>query len=439
MIRRFRIASLVGIMTVATSLAAARAEEPWKVGEPIVAYWAGPGYPGGGPLDDAAAERIAAGGWNLAWCSSVEELDVAHRHGLRGLLSDPSISPASLDDPERREALAALVGRVRSHPAMYAYHLTDEPSARAFPALGELAAFLRGLDPARLAYINLLPTYADNEQLGVEGPILQAYEEHLRRFVEVVRPALLSYDHYQFRRGDDAPDYFLNLAMVRRQALDSGLPFLNIVQASSWVPGAAASPSSPRVPGPEEMRFLVYTTLAYGAQGISYYVYHYPAHEGGMIDTDGQPSPRYRALETLNREFVAIARELQPLRSLAVYHAGMEPPGAVPLPAGEPFHLDPPITPEPFKPGDRARGILLGLFGPTDAKDGPRPRASHAMVVNLDYKAERTATLAAPAPLEVFDAATGRWTQARDSRVELHLPGGGGKLVRLAPALPAAR
>ncbi|WP_337177563.1 hypothetical protein [Paludisphaera sp.] len=429
--RRFRLASLVLMMTVAASLAAARAEEPWKVGEPIVAYWAGPGFPGGGPLDDAAADRIAAGGWNLAWCSSVEELDVAHRHGLRGLLSDPVIVPASLEDDGRREALAALIERVREHPAMYAYHLVDEPSAGAFPALGKLVAFLRERDPAHLAYINLLPTYADNEQLGVEGPIVQAYEEHLRRFVEVVRPAMLSYDHYQFRRGDDAPDYFLNLALVRKQALESDLPFLNIVQASSWVPGTAASPSSPRVPGPEEMRFLVYTTLAYGAQGISYYVYQYPKHDGGMIDPDGQPSPRYRAVETLNREFVAIARELQPLRSLAVYHAGMTPPGAVPLPAEEPFRLDPPIAPEEFKPGDRARGILIGLFGP--AGEG----ASHAMVVNLDYKADRTTTLVAPAPLEVYDAITGQWTPAQASRVELHLPGGGGKLVRLAPPTAA--
>jgi hypothetical protein len=428
MIRRSRLASLVGLVAVASSLVAARAQEPWKVGEPIVAYWAGPGFPGGGPLDDAAAEQIAAGGWNLAWCSSVQELDVAHRHGLRGLVSDPAIALGAPGDPARREALIALIDRVRSHPAMYAYHLVDEPSAKAFPELGELVAFLRERDPAHLAYINLLPTYADNEQLGVEGPIHQAYEEHLRRFVEVVRPALLSYDHYQFRRGDDAPDYFLNLALVRKQALDSGLPFLNIVQASSWVPGTAASPSSPRVPGPEEMRFLVYTTLAYGAEGISYYVYRYPAHEGGMIDPDGKPSPRYRALETLNREFVAIARELQPLRSLAVYHAGMKPPGAVPLPEGGPFRLDPPIAPEPFKPGDRARGILVGLFGPTGAG------ATHAVVVNLDYKAQRATTLVAPGPVEVFDAATGRWAPANGPRAELRLPGGGGRLVRLAPA-----
>ncbi|QEH38279.1 hypothetical protein OJF2_68770 [Aquisphaera giovannonii] len=439
MVRQQRLASFVGIFILAIPPATAGAAEPWKVGEPIVAYWAGPGFPGGGPLDDAAADQLAAGGWNLAWCTRPEELDVARRHRLRGLFSSTVLSPDSLADPTRREALVALVDRVRSHPAMYAYHITDEPGASAFPALGRLVAFLRERDPAHLAYINLLPTYANNQQLGVDGPILAAYEEHLRRFVEEVRPGLLSYDHYQFRRGDDAPDYFLNLALVRKRALDAGIPFLNIVQASSWVPGAAASPSSPRVPGPDELRFLVYTTLAYGAQGISYYVYHYPAHEGGMIDPDGKPSARYRALRALNPEFVAIARELQPLRSLAVHHAGPRPPGAVPLPEDGPFRLAPPIPPEPFKAGDRARGILLGSFGPAGAKDDSYRDATHVVVVNLDYRDERTTALAGPSPLEVFDAATGRWAPANGPRVELRLAGGAGKLVRVAAAPRAER
>ena len=398
------------------------AAETWKVGEPIVAYWAGPGFPGGGPLDDAAATRIAAGGWNIAWCGE-KELDAAGRHHLRGLLTDPLLAPETLKDPKKREALAALVDRVKGHPAFYAYHIVDEPSAGAFPAIGELVALLRERDPSHLAYINLLPVYADNKQFGVEGPQVQAYAEHLRRFVEVVHPGLLSYDHYQFTRRDDSPQYFLNLAMVRERAMASGLPFMNIVQASSWVPGSAASPTSPRVPGPDELRYLVYTTLAYGAQGISYYVYRYPAHEGGMLGVDGTPTPLYRAAETLNREFVAIAREVQPLKSLAVHHAGMQPPGAVQLPADSTFTLSPPHPAEDYKPGDRVRGLLLGRFGQSG-------EGTHLLVVNLDYRAERSVGIKGPGPLEVFDAMSGRWLP---HVAELRLPKGGGKLVRLRP------
>ena len=413
-------------LALAALPAPAPAADPWKLGDPIVAYWAGPGFPGGPPLDDKAAAQIAAGGWNLAWCRDVGELDVAGRHGLRGLLADPLVARATLDDPTRRAALEALILRMKGHPAFEAYHLGDEPTAGAFAGLGELVAFLRERDPAHLAYINLLPIYANNQQLGVDGPIEPAYAEHLRRFVDLVRPALLSYDHYQFTRSNDAPQYFLNLAMVRERAVAAGVPFLNIVQASSWVPGSAASPTSPRVPGPDEVRYLVFTTLAYGAQGISYYVYGFPGHEGGMVAPDGTPTPLYEACRTLNREFVAIARELRPLRSLGAYHAGMLPPGAKPVPAGTPFALDPPEPAAEYHTGDRVRGVLLGEFGAGAA-------GTHVVVVNLDYKAERTIGLVGPGDLEVFDASTSKWAPAGGPRAELRLPGGGGKLVRVRP------
>jgi hypothetical protein len=53
--------------------------------------------------------------------------------------------------------------------------------------------------------------------------------------------------------------------------------------------------------------------------------------------------------------------------------------------------------------------------------------------VNLDYTAQRSAALAGPGELELFDAATAQWTAAKKTAVELTLPPGGGKLVRLAP------
>ena len=61
---------------------------------------------------------------------------------------------------------------------------------------------------------------------------------------------------------------------VRQAAMDAHIPWLNIVQASSWTPAM-------RVPNADELRYLVYTTLAYGAQGISYYVYTAAGHDGG--------------------------------------------------------------------------------------------------------------------------------------------------------------
>ena len=181
------------------------------------------------------------------------------------------------------------------------------------------------------------------------------------------------------------------------------------------------------------MRYLVYTTLAYGAQGISYYGYNFPRHEGGMARADGTPTPLYHALKPLNREFVEIAKELQPLKSLGVFHAGMQPPGTKPFPKGSGFTFDPHVPSMDYKPGIRVQGVLLSRFGAGAA-------ATHVLVVNLDYKAERTVGLSGPAPLEVFDAASGQWSPVGGPRAELRLAGGGGKLVRgSATATPPLR
>lgn len=402
----------------------------WKLETPIVTYWAGPGYPNGADLTDGAATQMAEGGWNLVWCEE-KELDVVHRHGLHGLITFDLLNPATLNDPAKRAELDAFIERVRKHPGMYAYHLIDEPSAVYFPELGKLVAYLRERDPDHLAYINLLPTYANNEQLGIKGNTVEAYTEHLRQYVDVVRPSLLSYDHYHLTNSGDRPHYFLNLGLMRARSLVAGVPFMNIVPTSSWGPTPLASPNGPRIPNGDEMRFLVYTTLAYGAQGISYYVYCFPGHFGSIAEADGTPTPLYHALKPLNREFVAIAKELQPLRSLGVFHAGMQPPGVEPLPSDGKFSFDPPVEAMEYKSGERVQGLVLSQFG---TKEAAGISGIRVMVVNLDYRAEKSVTLKAPGSLEIFDPASGQWSACGGAHAELRLPPGGGKLLRVVQA-----
>jgi hypothetical protein len=402
---------------------AASAEEPrktasrqWAVGMPIVTYWAGP------PMTDAVAQQMAEGGWNTVWCTE-KELDVAGRHGLRAELHDGLISPETLEQPAQKEKLDALIERVQNHPALYSYFITDEPNATNFPALGKLVAYLRERDPAHMAYINLFPTYANNGQLGTEGDKVTAYQKHLDKYIDIVKPQLISYDHYQFSVKGDTPDYFLNLSMIRHAAEEAKVPFLNIVQAATWT-------ASMRVPEPDEMRYLVYTTVAYGAQGISYYVYSCGGHTGMIAHADGTPTVLYDALKTLNREFVAIASELHSYQCQGVYHCGMLPPGTEPLPKDALFHIDPPVPTMEFKPPQPAKGIMLSFFGPApNKKRAPQP--SHVVVVNLDYNAETSVNLAGPRKLELFDATSRKWIKAGAKTAQLHLPPGGGKLARV--------
>ena len=274
---------------------------------------------------------------------------------------------------------------------------------------------------------HLFPTYASAVALGTAGDTETAYREHLRQYVEVVKPDLISYDHYPFRKTHDSGDYFLNLALAREAALAGGVPFINVVQA------VALSPES-RVPTAGEGRFQAYTTLAYGGQGISHFTYWpYSEFRGGIAEFDdtefdekraekdagAQLTPLGEALRTIHPRFVAIAEQLQPLTSLGAYHLGAIPQGGTGLPTNAPFTVEPPV------PGDEKKGILLGYFG-----SGEKP--SHVLVVNLDYAREVTATVIGPGPMESYDAGQRRWQSAAvGSRAQVALLAGGGVLLRL--------
>jgi len=419
----FMTAMLIGgCMNAGSSASAAEATKAWEIGTPIVTYFAGP------PITDATARQMADAGFNLVW-SKENELDIVHKYGMRAMIHDQLLTVQALETPENTDRLNAFIDRVKNHPAMYAYYITDEPNASQFPALGKLVEHIRKRDPAHLAYINLFPTYANNAQLGNQGDTTAAYQEHLRQYLATVKPALLSYDHYHFNAdGTDGGQYFLNMEMIRRAALAADIPWLNIIQGCTWT-------TSMRAPNADELRWLHYTSLAYGARAISYFVYWYEGFyneltEGGMppekvgmlYRPDGSQTLQYLAAKELNLQFTAVAAELRALRSLGAYHLGKVPLGAQPLPIDAPFTLDFAGSETPMP----AAGMLLGYFGPR----GGLTRPTHVLVVNLDYKNTVSTTIAGPKELETFDPKTGNWTRAGGSRVMLALPPGGGKLVR---------
>ena len=188
----------------------------WKIGTPIVTYWAGP------PMTDAAATQMAEGGWNLVWCSNEQELDIAHRHGLRGLLTDGLLAPASLDDPKRREKLDALIAR----RAQASRALRLPPHRRAerravsrARAAGRLSARARPGAPGLHQPFPHLRQQRAARQPGRRGHGLPGASPPLRG---QVKPALISYDHYQFALKGDNDQYFLNLALIRRRRRTPG-------------------------------------------------------------------------------------------------------------------------------------------------------------------------------------------------------------------------
>jgi hypothetical protein len=392
----------------------------WRQDRFLITFWCPP------PATDEALTRVAGEHYNLTWAPE-EGLDAAGRHGLRAMLTGGLLNPAVLDDTGRRAELDALIERVKGHPALEAYYIVDEPGAAAFAGLGRLVAYLKERDPKHLAYINLFPTYANEQQLGVTaaearreghpthlagvGPddkVVLAYREHLRRYVEIVKPDLISYDHYHFFLNGDGPQYFLNLALIREAAIGAGKPFLNIIQASTlekvW-----------RLPTAAQMRWLIFTTMAYGGRGISYFTYWGPESYGGLYQ-DGKASPLAGEVAALNAEIERFGPALMALDSLGVYHTAPLPLGTEAVPAEAPVQI--------CSEGE----FVLGLFG----RD---KRVTAFMVVNRSYAQSVEAVVkVGGGAFEELDRASGAWIKGPaagvDGKVKVGLGPGDGRLFR---------
>ncbi len=418
------------IVSLAAKAADAAKEEAarhqgWTQKQFLISFWCPP------PATDQALAAVAAEHYNLTW-APVEGLDVAARHHLRAMLTNSLLSPATLDHPAKRAQLDALIEKVKRHPALDAYFITDEPGAGAFPGLGKLVAYLRHRDPAHLAYINLFPTYASEAQLGVSAKAADrakvgypqnfagvgtsnktvlAYREYLKKYLEIVKPDLISYDHYHFMKRGDGKQYFLNLALIRDAAQEAHKPFLNIIQASLvekvW-----------RLPNPAEIRFLIFTTMAYGGRGISYFTYWGPASYGGLY-RDGKPSAMVKEVAALNAEIERFGPALMQLDSTGVYHTAPLPYGTQAIPAGSPVQLT-------------GGELVLGLFG-------QKGKTTAFMVVNRSYKQPAEAEVKVDLSgnkLQELDRHTGHWSDGpalgTDHEVKIKLAPGDGRLFRIA-------
>ncbi|MFQ6097343.1 MAG: hypothetical protein ACE5O2_06395, partial [Armatimonadota bacterium] len=272
--------------------------------------------------------------------------------------------------PNWRETLAQVVRDYADHPALYAYYVRDEPNYRDFRNLGQICRALHQLDPNHFAYVNLFPTYANERQLGTP-----TYEDHVAKFLDIVRPRVLSYDHYcLMKNGTDRPDFYENLEIVRRQSLRAGVPFWNIVLSTPHL--------AYRDPREGELRWQAYASLVYGAKGILYFTYwalsNDPAYRNAILDSEGKRTQHYGWIQHINAEIRALGKVMLNLKSTAVYHTGTIPQGCARLGGDSPIRPD--GAPEAvfgFFEDERARPYVMVFNKDHDAPAQVRVKIPH--------------------------------------------------------------
>ncbi len=383
---------------------------------------------------EAGINLIAA--YDYGFETNCEVLAACEKIGMKVTLEDGRIYRALHDAEHRRELLAAVVRDYAHYPALQGYHIVDEPNSSAFPTLAEIREILAELDPAHEAYINLFPNYASLEMLG--NP---SYYDHVDQFVDMVKPEILSYDHYHFCKveapkeqktiADDRerqiyeaafqkvsrPGFFDNIEDCMAVSQKTGTPLMIIILVVEH--GCYRNLTE------AELRWEVFNSLAYGVKRISYFTYWTPGvdhdegddlwhWQNGMINKDGTRNQHYHDVARINRELSAMGDILLPHAIRKVYHFGDEPDGKV--------------TYWPGSAGDitsmQADRVTVGFYD-----------AGYVLLANKDYEAPAAVTFTTAAGKRVlhYDKLSGLWAPlaATDGTYTLPLAAGDGELLKI--------
>ncbi len=228
------------------------------------------------------------------------------------------------EDAYRRDFEAA-VAEFGDHPAVFGFHVGDEPEAAAFPDACRAQRLQKVVAPQLVPFLNLLPWYE-----GVETRVGYArWADYLDAYVEMAQPDLLCYDCYaQMNPGQEGWGmYFANLREYRDAAQRHGLPF--------WTTLLSVGHFRYRCPKEDDLRWQVNTAVAHGAKGLLWFFFYLREPQDNYrvapIDEHWERTETFEWLSRVNRTFLKWqAPTLLGLTLQRVSHVG-QAWGGVPL------------------------------------------------------------------------------------------------------------
>lgn len=230
-------------------------------------------------------------------------LDWIGKHGMKAIVCDPRAywragpnGPGALP-PDYAEQFRAAVKDFGGHPAVFGFHVGDEPDADAKKTFFEACRIQKEIAPKLHPYANLLPWFPGIEKRAGTD----TWQHYLDEFAKEARPDLFSYDCYvQMNPGESGwAIYFENLRLYREAALRNGIPFWNTLLSVGHF--------HYRVPNEDEIRWQFNTTVASGAQGVLWFFYYMRQPEANYrlspIDEHWNRTPTYDYIRRVQKSF----------------------------------------------------------------------------------------------------------------------------------------
>jgi hypothetical protein len=402
-------------------------------------------------------DRYAEAGFSnmLAWKNKPEIFQAAVRRNL----------PWHYHLDKRIEDLDVVKSQVdrllKSYPGGQGFLAWDEPKLPDMPRAAERVAWLKQVYPELLVYSTVNPIKPPfefsfpnlaGEKVIAEGlydepPVPYTYDDHLDNLAQIVKSDVLMGNIYPFWVPEKLnPEkylrnqFFFMLMAFRKAGLKHNRPYWIFVQCYEH-------PGRCRYPSESDVRMEVYSALAFGFTGVSYFLYDSaPPFGPGMLNHDFSLAPLYHQVKALNAEVARLGQSLRFLTSTDVRY----------LPGNRLERETPVKNPVPrplaaFHPRSRvAKHVRDAEFGGTGPhNDGligffrDDAGGKYVMVVNLQHGLGQSAEAArARVDLTLDSSIKAVYRLSRETgkvesipvvaaKLHLDLPGGTGELLKL--------
>ncbi len=206
-------------------------------------------------------------------------------------------------------------GYYKNVPAAYGFFMVDEPQT----GNGFVSSYLglRKYAPNAYCHLNFLPQhYYANEH---------TYRAVLTDYARLIADGgdkleYLMFDMYPFGTAGGTMErnsFYANLRSVYEVALK------NDVKPAAYIQTVAITGAC-RLPTDSEIRYEMYTCLAFGYKQLAFFTWFTPGGQGegfedGIIGSNGKPNPHYYAIKDINQEIHAIGGTLAKCDALGVY------------------------------------------------------------------------------------------------------------------------
>lgn len=245
--------------------------------------------------------------------------DQFHSGSLEGIIDSVGKSRKTTEELLQKYGpqIAARFDKYAKEPAFAGILASDEPPATKFEAIRKVQDWFKQRYPDKEFIVNLLPTYANAEQLsGIKDKQNFDFEkEYVGEFIRIVQPEILSYDHYALLYDDVKdenalrPDYLRNLEIFAEYSKQTGKPFYNFMLTIGHLYYRTVKTYA-------DIAWQVYTSLAYGVKGLQTFTYwtllnNDPVGKitSALVDRDGLKMPAWYAMQEVIREVRAFESE----------------------------------------------------------------------------------------------------------------------------------